>query len=202
MQGAEDRFGRENLVFEPVVEDAGFQPALSQRGRGEDVVDELALSGMEDGVTTHGLYALFEGDERAGALLLLIVAAAQQPSRSVMSVGVEIAADGDAGVRIGVEQHLDEEPRLQRLAFTLLRGDELSLDLRFAGPCSARRGHRRGTWRPQMQIENMDERAVRHVDRRIEKRTVPFDRHRRGRRAIIAGRRPRPAGDEIMVDLP
>ena len=91
---------------------------------------------------------IFKRRQRAGALLQFIVAATQQPRGHVKFVGVEVAANGDARVGFGVEKRLDEKPRLERLTFALLRGDELAFRLRLARPFAPRRGDRGGTGSP------------------------------------------------------
>ena len=97
----------------------------------------------------------FQRDQRARIVRFEVAAAAEQPGRRLVDIGVEIAANGDTRGWIGVEQGFDKQPGLQRLSIAFHRGDELSLHTRSAGADAARRYDRRRPRRAKMKIDDM-----------------------------------------------
>ena len=102
----------DELVLQHLVMDLDFLQAAEQGAAQEDVVEHLRAAVMEHGEATVGGERAFDRRQHAVRQMAgagIVLAGAGEPQGRVVILGVEVAGDGDEGVRFGIEDALDRE---------------------------------------------------------------------------------------------
>jgi hypothetical protein len=144
------------------------------------------------------------GEVRVTGVLLV---AADGSDRHLVDVGVEVTADDDQRVGVGVEQPVDQQADLQRLASPLYRREKEALrPAGHAAPSlrvSLLAGHEGGARRAQVHVDDVQHGTVVHPHCCVQDRPVPLHRRRLAAPGGFGSDRPvQRRRDEIVQNLP